>query len=239
MNKRIRITLLLVTVIVFSSCGQENVNEKIVSEWLGKQVDLPQVDFLKNKTSVNPVDKKIKILTLIDGDCSVCVEELKAWEVFMSKVDTTKVGFIFVIYSFDNLNGFNDLNNSTIHFKYPYFTDLGKKYIYKNNFSKEKVYQTMLLDESNKVITIGSPIMYKTMEKFYLAKINKELKKSVKQNSKLRVNKRSLNIDKLTFKDEKGTVLTFKKVGELMKTKKYIQTIDHKSKIITLIKKKD
>ena len=100
MNKRIRIALLFVTTIIFTSCGQENVNEKIVSKWLGKQVELPKIDFLKNNASVNPYDKKIKILTLIDGDCSVCVEELKAWEAFMSKVDTTKVGFVFVIYSF-------------------------------------------------------------------------------------------------------------------------------------------
>ena len=44
------------------------------------------------------------------------------------------------------------------HFDYPIFIDKKRKMQRINNFPKEPIYQTFLLDKNNRVLLIGNPI---------------------------------------------------------------------------------
>lgn len=171
-------SILIITILfgLITSCNKSNKKtESLVNKWLGKQLTLPSDSLIRNydiKFS-SPLTKKIKILTLIDGDCSICYNELEDWKKFMKKIDTSEVGAVFTIYSYDGLSEFNQ---AQINFPYPYFQDNGEKILNINEVSQDKFYKTFLLDEDNKVILVGNPNIHEKISELYLAEIKKRTK---------------------------------------------------------------
>ena len=154
-------------------------NKKTLNSWLGKKITLPNDTLLRNESLVfsNPKNKKIKIITLINGNCDACIYEIKEWEKFRKKTNTSQLGIIYIVYSNDNLQFFNSLlSYSKINFSYPYFKDIYKKVIRLNGFPLYDInFQTFLIDSSNQVIITGSPIGNETIEKLYLKEIYERL----------------------------------------------------------------
>ena len=125
----------------------------------------------KAKSFKSLISKNQKILTVINGDCSSCVQDLKKWREFISKIDTLKVSVFFIIHSYDNLQTFKYFDSTEINFKHPYFFDDNKKYIRNNRFPLEKKFQTFLLNNENKVSIIGNPVLNKKINELYLKNI--------------------------------------------------------------------
>lgn len=170
------ISSIVIILCVFIRCKESNVEKKDISKWFNKEIVLPNDSLIVNNQKFpNPLIKKIKILSLINGDCSVCYDELREWKEFIKEVDTGKVGFIFNIYTFNDLIAFEDMNRNTLKFKYPYFKDVGAKIKEINDFSDDKIYKTVLLDEFNKVILIGNPNVHPDIRKLYLNEIKKRM----------------------------------------------------------------
>ncbi len=176
MNKKLlKYSFIIIILSLFLSCRNKSDVGKIVEKWYGKQFILPDDSLMMttNGITVNPFSKKIKIVTAINGSCGACIGELKDWMSFMSDIDTCQVGLIFLIYSNDYLMAFEKINNSIIHFSYPYINDKGKKFFLKNNIPDDKLYQTFLLDSTNHVILIGNPIYRKELSAIYKSEIKK------------------------------------------------------------------
>jgi len=223
--------------------GQQKDTKSVVNEWIEKKIQLPKLNSIKKnkEISINPLNKKIKILTLINGECGVCIDELEKWKKYMNKVDILEVGFVFLIYYSSYMDN-NYLDSSGLQFDYPYFEDFGQKYIIENKFPKEKQYQTFLLNESNKVILIGNPIINESISNLFLKTIEKEISTNIglerkKTNIETSIHRIKLNMNDIIFKNENGVILSKKEKEKMIDSGKYIVKIDHKTKIITLIKR--
>ncbi len=166
--------MIFVFALSLSCKSDDNVKSDAVNHWFGKQIILPNDSLIFNtrKNKSKPHLKKLKILTLIKGGCGPCVEELKEWKIFMKKVDTSQVGFIFLVHSVDLIEDF--MSKASLLINYPYYYDVGHKVISKNEFSDNKLFQTFLLDENSKVILIGKP-KAKEMTDLYINQIKNKL----------------------------------------------------------------
>lgn len=151
-----------------------------LSYWRERNIILPNDSLIKNHSLEfpNPKNRKIKIITLINGSCGSCIYELNEWEKFRKKINSSQLGLIYLVYSNDNLHLFKDLlSNSKINFNHPYFEDIDKRVIGANGFSKyDTNFQTFLIDKYDNIILAGNPISNKKIKELYLKEIQKRLK---------------------------------------------------------------
>ena len=164
--------VLLVIVFVISCRNNKSAN-KIVNEWQGKEILIPDSGFtynvLGNDTTprMDLWDKPYKILTYVDSiGCSACQMGLYNWRVLIDSCEQFQldVSFLFVIHSLDYEKLGSDVKFS--EFSYPLIYD------YQNSFDKinhfpQPPYRTFLLDKNNKVQLIGSPINNPKMWELY------------------------------------------------------------------------
>lgn len=175
-NKNNYSTFIVIFCLLFA-CTNKSEVEKTVKHWQGKHFFLPNDSLMikTNRSTFTPLSKKIKIATTINASCGACITELEDWMVFMKGIDTSQVGFVFLLYSNDQLMAFEKINSASIHFTYPYFHDKGRKVFLKNDISESKLYQTFLLDSTNNVILVGNPINNKDLSAIYQSEIKKRI----------------------------------------------------------------
>ncbi len=243
MNKIVGVAGILILIgIAYVSCKNKLDSAKVVVEWNGKKLILPVDSLIRSSDSNNtkPLSKKVKILTTINASCGSCIGELKDWKDFMGNIDTSKVGFVFLFYSIDNLMSFEEVNRFDIKFSYPFFFDKGKVIITKNNIPDDKRRQTFLLDSMNSVVLVGNPIHNKEISQLY--------RNEIRRLSNSRVEKRpgviityepdrvKLSFDnKVIFQDEEGKRLSKDEVKEM--SKKYKCWLEQKSPRLVIVRK--
>jgi len=180
-NKRFFAISAILFVLV-CSCNRNSKELKQLNKWMGDTLNLPESYKMLYKDSLYKKDipinnkAKLKISTLLWGDCHSCIADLKKWEEFYQFVEKKReVEILFYLYTSD-INFFrNSLYNKKIH-KYPLILDEKLKYVDKNKLPfKNKVYQTFLLNSNNKVILVGNPITSDKLMKLYKQEINKRL----------------------------------------------------------------
>lgn len=112
--------------------------------------------------------KKYKILTYIDtAGCTSCKLRLFDWRVFIKELQTlsSDVVVLFVLFSKD-YNEFEEIQRKN-KFEYPVLYDRYNKLNTINHFPENPAFQTFLLDQNNRVIAIGNPIMNDAIRIFY------------------------------------------------------------------------
>lgn len=170
------VILMVVTIVIVSSCvDSEKVESKLlINEWSGKHIVLPH---LSNRFSYN---EKSKIVTRINGNCSQCIFKLKLWSDFLDEVESKAcncdIQYYFYISGADT-SAFHAINESIIHFNYPVIFDTRNTFLRENNFPKNSLFHTFLLDSTNRVILVGTPIMNSELQKLYINEIIKNCKK--------------------------------------------------------------
>ena len=181
---RLLIFNLLLVIICFACNSPNNESENKVAQfkndilYLPEKTDILYKDSLYKKeelvnTNNNP---KLKISTLLWGECHSCIADLKKWKnfyEFVEKKDNAKI--LFYLYAPDLEFFRKSLYNKEIH-KYPFIVDKKNRYLNKNDLPfKDKVYQTFLLDSNNKVILVGNQIYNDELMKLYKDEIDKRL----------------------------------------------------------------
>lgn len=183
MKTAIKIWTIFLLFLVMMSCNKaKRETENSVSKFLGDTLFLPEKTEVLYKDSLykktNPINNKakLKISTLLWGDCHSCIADLKKWEKFYQFVENKKeVEILFYLYTSDLKFFRKSLYKKKIH-KYPLILDKKLKYIDRNKLPfKNKTYQTFLLDSNNKVILVGNPIHGDKLMKLYKKEINKRL----------------------------------------------------------------
>lgn len=225
MNKnKNKYSTLIVIFCLFFACTSKSEVEKTVKHWQGKQFFLPNDSLMikANRSTFTPVVKKIKIATTINASCGACINELVDWMVFMKGIDTSQVGFVFLLYSNDHLMAFEKINPVSIHFEYPYFHDKGKKVFLKNDIPESKLYQTFLLDSTNHVILVGNPIISKDLSALYQSEIKKRIilpRQSTEKYGVKVVRKDNCTVfyldEEVKWQDENGKMLNLKEAKKL------------------------
>lgn len=178
---------------------------------LGKTVNL--FSFQNKKNKIQELNRNTKILVSIDSDYK---NKLNMWREFIKQTDTSQVGLVFLFKK-----DFEDSNEYLSNFKYPYFFE-------KDNINKFSIKgcKTFLLNKANQVIDVWNSVSKENFD---------EIKNSI-QNMKVRKTNIGFNV---SFRDEHGNMLSNEQVRKMMQSNQYKQTIDHKTNIITLIRKKD
>jgi hypothetical protein len=165
------------------SCGNKNrkETEKVVTEWIGKEIKFPenlQCNILGKDTvsylCVDLLKKQYKILLYVDSTgCSACRLKLFEWKQLIKESDSVfhgQVGFLFFFQPKDKMEAGFIFQQAD--FDYPLFIDVDNTIDQLNHFPKQQIYQCFLLDENNKVLTIGNPVLNPKIWNMYKSEIN-------------------------------------------------------------------
>jgi hypothetical protein len=169
-NKIKRILIYGIIILLLSFSCKENKQqieiEKILTEWIGKEIQFPkdcQCNVLgKDTTSdlcTNLFDREYKILLYIDSlgctKCKLRLFELKRLIAEADSLDSGKLSFLFFFHP-------KDIKELQFMFKldkmiYPVFIDTDNVIGQLNRFPEEESYQCFLLDKDNRIVMIGNP----------------------------------------------------------------------------------
>jgi hypothetical protein len=234
--------IIIISVIcLFASYNAKSQNHTKTENWHGKKIILPSIKLMRNESQKhsNPLSKKIKIVTIINGSCAHCIDELKIWKTYMKTIDTSQVGFVYLIQSEDDLFTFKELNRDYIKLPYPYFYDINKSITKANKLTDKKTYHTFLLNNKNEVILVGNPNKNEKLLKQYNIEINKRIVKA-KPNIEIKQveNGTTFKISKeYIYKDQNGKILGPTEGGKMMSDNNYVPNIDTENGVITFVKR--
>lgn len=161
-----------ILLLTFCSCvkSEKTEREVIIEEWIGKKIIIPR---LSNQFKY---DEKAKIVTQINGNCFSCISKLELWSGFIDEMKKTcnncSIHYYFYISGADT-TAFKTINDSLIRFNLPVIFDPNNTFFKLNKLHQNSLYHTMLLDSSDKVILIGTPILNKKLQKLYIDEIRR------------------------------------------------------------------
>jgi len=170
MNKY-KLLLFLSVIFSINSCkdsGRKTDISKVLTEWIGKEIQFPDnvPCFVSGHDTIehlccDNLQKEYKILLFVDSTgCSECRLKLLEWKQLIIEADRLfqgKVGFLFFFQPKNVIEmKYMFYQNKFIH---PVFIDIKLEINVLNNFPLEQQYQCFLLDNENKVLLIGNPVM--------------------------------------------------------------------------------
>lgn len=139
--------------------------EKIVKEWMGKEILLPDdVDcwYMGRDTLCPPrQDKPFKMLVYADSvGCTSCKLNLTLWKHYIYEMDSIAPGQVDFAFYFQPKNR-KELAHLLRRDRLEQIVFLDDKGTLKrrNRLTEEMEYQCFLLDENNKVLAIGNPTL--------------------------------------------------------------------------------
>lgn len=116
-----------------------------------------------------------KLVVFTDGDCGKCITELYEWKDYLedNKELFKDVRKIFVINS-NNFPRFEyTIEKAAIYL--PYFYDSTNRFT-ECNMLDEEFLHTLLLDNNDKILIVGSPINNNAMKEIYLNLLSKAVR---------------------------------------------------------------
>lgn len=138
--------------------------EKIVAEWMGKEIILPddiRCTYLGRDTICPDSNTPYKVLVYTDSTgCTSCKLQLYKWNTFIQEAESEmagKVSFHFYFQPKDEKELKFLLRRD--NFSQAVYIDNGSKLNAANKISDNMNYQCFLLDKDNKVILIGNPTL--------------------------------------------------------------------------------
>lgn len=112
--------------------------------------------------------KNYNIIVYYDADCHVCFEELEKWEGLISyfKNIDKSLNINFVLHTENKSRTETNLDEIDFN-KSLVFYDKRNSFYKNYNHVTNKAYNTMLVDEENKILFIGSPLRSENLKKHY------------------------------------------------------------------------
>jgi len=151
---------------------KEKVTFEILQNLAGNKLYLPGIDTL-NVLNDLKYNHYLVIVSFIDGNCGVCIWDLSEWKRLIDDFKRYKdLSYLFYVNSID-YDSFLNYEKREINFPLPLINDEENAFIKKNKLSSNKLYQTFLIDENNKVILVGNPLLSKEIKKLYQEEIQK------------------------------------------------------------------
>lgn len=138
--------------------------EKIVREWSGRTILLPQ-DIKPTSYSSDTVSdpakskKPFKVLNFTDSiGCTSCKLKLLIWNTYIKEADTTLAGKVDFLFYFHPQNERElGLILRADGFRLPFYIDRRNEIDRLNGFPRNQAYQCFLLDSTDKVLLVGNP----------------------------------------------------------------------------------
>jgi Protein of unknown function (DUF1573). len=220
------IFLLFALLLLSFSCknnARRSEAEKIVSEWVGKTIRIPDgipCSFKGKDTLYSPLNTPYKIFVYIDSaGCTGCKAQFYKWNPVIEEIAlklSDKVDLQFVIHPKDEKDLQFQFRRD--NFIYPVFLDRTNEADKLNHFPQETLYQCFLLDDKNKVLLIGNPILNPQIWELYKQVISGETDNlSEKKNTPLttiEIQQSEIEVQDLKVGKESLLVFTLKNTGE-------------------------
>lgn len=147
---------------------------RLVSAWEKKELCFPSRSVFtvqgKDTVDFSYSASRYKVVTYVDSaGCISCKLQLHKWKSFMAEVDSLSgrsVPFIFYFHPKDEQELLHILRRDG--FKHPVCIDRRDEFNSLNHFPSDMMFQTFLIDSSNKVVAMGNPIQKPTVRDLYL-----------------------------------------------------------------------
>lgn len=151
-----------------------------IDKLYGKTLVLPDTLNILYHNQLMPCKKtnllhgELFIVSRISGTCARCVHNLKIWEEeLINHVDTSRIKFLFYIYS-DDYKYFKNIFYPEINHDYPLLIDTKDSFIVLNKLTEyDSRFHTFLLDENHNIKLVGSPLFNNEMKELYFREIEK------------------------------------------------------------------
>lgn len=216
--------MVLLFVVTIISCHKNHGRteaEKIVTEWIGKTIQFPNgitltlqgIDSLDN--SITPY----KILFYADSiGCTSCKLQLYKWNTLIKEVESTmseKVSFLFYFQP-------KDLKELQLLFKqdrfnHSVFIDQENRINKINKFPNEPEFHCFLLDNNNKVLSIGNPTLNTKIWDLYKNIITQGKNEKISQKPLTTVNieQSEIEIKNLVVGKKSSATFVIKNIGNV------------------------
>ncbi len=215
------LTIMLVLVICSCKKSEEQRITRLVSEWQGREVLLPAhstftqygkdtVDFVAN-------NGKFRIVSYIDSlGCISCKLKLPEWKEFMKETDSLSQGSVSYAFYFNPKN-LKELQYSfkRDRFTHPVCIDKEDTFNKLNHFPGDLMFQTFLLDASNKVIAIGNPVNNGKVKQLYQDIITgKKSDSNSSAKTTVTIDKTTADLGTFPWKESQTAVFTLTNTGK-------------------------
>lgn len=176
--KKTRLIYLLITIVFLISCKESEQDRiaRLVNVWIGKTIQYPNNMYLTSYTNDSVVTQfakkqsKYTILSYVDTiGCTSCRLHLPRWKELIGYLDSVypnKVNCLMVFYPKDKKRMIKYLRNDK--FEHYVCIDEMDSLNKINNFLHEEHFCTFLLNEDNRIIAIGNPVLNPQIRDIYL-----------------------------------------------------------------------
>jgi len=170
---RVHFTFSIACLLLICSCSSPGSKVKhVIDYWMSKEIIIPE-NLIYKSIAIDTISSHIfehsyKILVYVDSTgCSGCRLGISEWKAYIDRCAAKgyDIGFLFVIQS-SNYKRFEE-KLATSKFVYPVIYDINDSFNHINQFPEDEIFRTFLLDRSNRVICIGSPIRNEKIWKLY------------------------------------------------------------------------
>ena len=174
----IGIFLIIFSAILIKRCSEKKHNNSIISNevlsWIGKELYIPKdSSLIINKLYEK---KNLTIISFIDGNCSICINDLIAWKAFIEEMKAlNNIDYIFIVNTID-YDGFSNYVKKEINFPFTLVNDENNSFVERNKLSSIKFFQTFLIDDKNVIILCGNPIYNQKLKQLYKTEIQKNMR---------------------------------------------------------------
>ena len=176
MVQALRLILGLCVCLLVSSCEESEKERlsRLVSEWEGKEILFPTHSTFtiqgKDTVDFQFQGAEYKVVTYVDSvGCTSCKLQLHRWKEFLSEVDSLTNGNVSFLFYF-HPKDMKELRYLTRRdaFTHPVCFDEKDEFNQLNHFPSEMMFQTFLLDERNRVVALGNPVLNPNVKELYL-----------------------------------------------------------------------
>lgn len=176
----LKLSIALCITIQLLSCKEPSPIREEAKKLLKGQLPIPQK--LKTQFAARcktfgqiPSPDEVKILTVVNGNCYSCVQNLEKWSKIMKEDEFSpqKVRYYFLIESEDNFFSFKNQYEHKVDslLNYPVIIDKNASYFSQMNISYNASLQTFLLDSSDNIILVGNPLYSEELMELYRKKL--------------------------------------------------------------------
>ena len=106
----------------------------------------------------NFFENQVTVITIVGAGCTTCIQELKFWKEFIKKENLDhNINYYFIAEGKPNFYFNENVKNRDFLQNLPIFLDKDSLFIKNNNLSSIRQKHTIILNNENKIIHIGSP----------------------------------------------------------------------------------
>lgn len=175
--------IFLITVLLFMLCTPKNVKEKaaFINSYYAKTIVLPDFELgnigFTGSSILAGKEPASRIVVYTDGDCGKCIIDLLLWQDFIEEYqeELHYTQILFVAYSWHFPSFEQQLTNAGITL--PHIFDNENRYIEMNDL-QHSLLHSLLLDSTNSVVLVGSPLNNEKLTNLYLREIRRLSEKS-------------------------------------------------------------